>query len=65
VDSDHAVIAGLREFTGKHGLIKCKVVVQGRCISRADTMGNVAFVNLLLLSNFHVASYLLLLELFL
>jgi hypothetical protein len=39
LDSDHAIIAGLREFTGKHGLLKCKVVIQSRCISRADTLG--------------------------
>jgi hypothetical protein len=51
------VIAGLWEFTGKHGLIRCKVVVQGRRISRADTMGNVVLDNLLLLYKAHVAFF--------
>jgi hypothetical protein len=44
LDSDHAVIAGLWEFIRKHGLIRCKVVVQGRCVSRADTMGKIILV---------------------
>jgi hypothetical protein len=51
LDSDHAVIAGLREFTGKHGLIRCKVVVQGRCVSRADTMGKIV------LGHFNISAY--------
>jgi hypothetical protein len=50
LDSDHAVIAGLRKFTGKHGLIRCKVMIQGRCVSRVDTMGKI------ILDNFIIAS---------
>jgi hypothetical protein len=49
LDSDHAIIADLREFTGKHGLIKCKVISKSRCISHADTLGNVVFNRLSLL----------------
>jgi hypothetical protein len=50
LDSDHAVIAGLREFTGKHGLIRCKVVIQGYCVSRADTMGKIILYNFIIAS---------------
>jgi hypothetical protein len=47
LDSDLAIIAGLREFNKKHNLVKCKDVITSRYISHADTLGNVAFVNLL------------------
>jgi hypothetical protein len=50
LDSDYAIIAGLWEFTGKHGLIKFKVVIKSRYISGVDTMGNAAVIYLLLLS---------------
>jgi hypothetical protein len=43
LDSDLAVIARLHEFTTKYGLVKCKDVIRNRCISRADTLGNVVF----------------------
>jgi hypothetical protein len=57
LDSDHPVIAGLREFTGKHGLIRCKVVIQSRRISRVDTLGKIILHDLLLLYKAHVAFF--------
>jgi hypothetical protein len=57
LDSDHVVIAGLREFTGKHGLIRCKVVIQSRHISRVDTLGNIILHDLLFLYKAHVAFF--------
>jgi hypothetical protein len=49
LDSNNAIIAALHEFTGKHGFVKCKDVIQSGCISRVDTLGNVAFRHLFLL----------------
>jgi hypothetical protein len=38
LDSYHAVITGLREFRGKHSLLKRKVVIQIRCVGRDETL---------------------------
>jgi hypothetical protein len=43
-DSELAIIAGFREFNKQHGLVKRKEVIRARCVSRADTLGNVAIV---------------------
>jgi hypothetical protein len=47
LDSELAIIAGFREFNKQHGLVKCKDVIQARCVSRANTLGKVAIMLLL------------------
>jgi hypothetical protein len=55
LDSNHAIIAGHHEFTGKHDLIKCKFVIKNRCISRGDTLGTYYSSSHITLLKHHVA----------